>query len=145
MKAAFLLPTFILALACANFLHAADWLTNYDQAIAQAQAMHRPILADFTGSDWCVWCMKLEHEVFSQPQFDAWASANVVLLKIDFPRQTPLDEAAQQMNDALAQKYNIQGFPTVVILKPDGSEKARTGYRQGGVAAYLKYLDGLLK
>jgi len=134
----------MLTLMCANFLHAADWLTNYDQAVRKAVAENKPILADFTGSDWCGWCMRLDKEVFSQPQFDAWASANVVLLKIDFPRQTPLDVATQRANDALAQRFKIQGFPTVVIFNPDGSQKARTGYREGGVTAYVQYLNGLL-
>lgn len=135
----------LLALMCTNILNAADWFTNYDQALSKAQTTNKPILVDFTGSDWCPWCMKLKSEVFSKPEFQSWAKDNVILLEIDFPRNIPQDDATKAANAALAQKFNIQGYPTVVILNPDGSEKARTGYRRGGAGPYVKYLEGLIK
>ena len=121
---------------CGNILNAGEWLNNYNQALALAKTENKPILVDFTGSDWCVWCMKLKSDVFSQPEFQSWAKDNVVLLELDFPRQIPQDEATKQAND---------GFPTVVLLNPDGGEKARTGYRKGGAVAYIQYLKQLLQ
>ena len=132
-------------LMCGNILNAGEWFTNYDQALAQAQSTNKPILVDFTGSDWCIWCMKLKSEVFSKTEFQSWAQNNVVLLELDFPRNILQDDATKNANEALRQKFGVNGFPTIVLLNPNGSEKARTGYRKGGASAYTQYLDGLLK
>lgn len=120
------------------------WLTDYDQALKVAAEKKLPVLVDFTGSDWCGWCIRLDKEVFSQDAFKAYAKENLVLLKLDFPRRNklPKDEAAR--NQALAEKFGIQGFPTIVLLGDDGQEKARTGYKPGGADAYVEHLKGLL-
>ena len=69
----------------------------------------------------------------------------MILLKLDFPRRSPQSDAVKKANAALAQQYNIEGFPTILILDENGKEKARTGYRQGGADAYVKQLDSLIK
>lgn len=135
----------VLTLGLASLAHAEVWLTDYDKALAQAKIQKRPVLVDFTGSDWCIWCMKLHSEVFSQPVFESWAQKKVVLLKLDFPRRTPQSDAVKKANAALAEKYHIEGFPTILILDENGNEKARTGYRRGGPEAYVKQLETLLK
>ncbi len=122
-----------------------EWLTNFDRAVAIAQQVHKPILADFTGSDWCIWCKRLDGEVFSTLSFNRWAREHVVLLKVDFPQNIPQDLATKAANQKLMSKFGVQGFPTVILLKEDGTEKARTGYQQGGAAAYIQRLEGLLK
>lgn len=136
---------FFAALAIASVANAAEWMTDYDKALAQAKAQKKPILVDFTGSDWCIWCMKLDKEVFSQPAFDNWAQKKAILLKLDFPRRSAQSDAVKKANAALVQKYQVQGFPTILILDENGNEKARTGYRQGGAENYVKQLDGLIK
>jgi len=120
------------------------WLTNYEQALKVATEKNLPVLVDFTGSDWCGWCIKLDKEVFSKDAFKTYAKDSLVLLKIDFPRRTklPKDEAAR--NQELAEKFGIRGFPTILLLGADGKEKARTGYQRGGAEAYVAHLKGLL-
>ena len=92
------------------------WLVSWDKAVEQSKKTGKPILADFTGSDWCGWCIKLKKEVFSTPEFTEWAGKNVILLELDFPRKTKQDDAIKKQNKDLMTKYKIKGFPTVLIL-----------------------------
>lgn len=120
------------------------WLADFEKAKAEAADSDKIILANFTGSDWCRWCVKLDDEVFSKPVFQAYVHTNLVPLMIDFPQakaQTPEQGAA---NEALARKYGVEGFPTILLLKPDGSVAGRTGYRRGGPEAYIEHLDSLM-
>lgn len=123
---------------------AEGWETDYEKAKELARTENKHILVDFTGSDWCGWCIKLNKEVFSQPAFQEYARKNLVLVVVDFPRKTPLSEEAQKKNRSLMAKYEVRGFPTLVILNPKGKEVARTGYRAGGPKAYVEHLKTLI-
>ncbi|MCC5829469.1 MAG: thioredoxin family protein [Phycisphaeraceae bacterium] len=68
----------------------AKWLESYDEAIKMARESGKPVMINFTGSDWCGWCIRLDREVFATSEFAKWSSDNVVLLKLDFPRRTPM-------------------------------------------------------
>ena len=121
------------------------WLTDFKEAQQLAEKEKKVMLVDFSGSDWCGWCIKLDKEVFSQAAFKQFAAKNLVLVLIDFPKKKSLSQSQLAANNALAEKYGIDGFPTVLLLKPDGSIIVRTGYRRGGAEAYVKYLNGQLK
>lgn len=123
---------------------AANWLTSYEKAKAQALERHVPILADFSGSDWCGWCIRLDKEVFSEPLFKNYATTNLVLLLVDFPRRTAQDAEVAKQNQSLAEQFGIEGFPTVLLLDASGKELARTGYQPGGADAYVQHLKSLL-
>ena len=120
------------------------WHTRYDDAVAAAREAGRPILANFTGSDWCGWCKKLKAEVFDQPAFREWAAARVVLLEVDFPRRREQPEALRRQNEELAERHGVEGFPTVVLLSADGDELARAGYEPGGAEAWTAKVDAAL-
>ena len=124
---------------------AVTWETSFDAAKKLAAEKKLPILADFSGSDWCGWCIKLDEEVFSQPAFGAFAKDSVVLFLADFPRRTPQSDELKKQNQQLAEKYGIEGFPTVLLLDADGKVLAQTGYEPGGAESYVKHLKGLLK
>ncbi len=98
----------------------AGWETSYDKAVAEAKAKKKPILALFTGSDWCPYCIKLEKNVLTQPEFKRYTRDNVVLLYLDFPRKKQLDAKLAAQNNSLAEKYKIVGFPTSLLLSADG-------------------------
>jgi protein disulfide-isomerase len=120
------------------------WLTDLDQAKAVAAKDKKAILVDFTGSDWCSWCIRLKKEVFEQKDFEA-AAQDFVFVELDFPRGKKQDPALKAKNDALAKQFNIQGFPTVLLLNAQGQAFAVTGYEEGGAASYLKSLAKFLK
>ncbi len=121
------------------------WLTDFEAAKARAAELKRPILADFSGSDWCGWCIRLDREVFQTAIFQEFAAQNLVLFIADFPQKSPQPAGLKKQNEALAKRYGIQGFPTVLLLDATGREVARTGYQRGGPEAYIKHLQELLK
>jgi protein disulfide-isomerase len=121
-----------------------EWLTSYDDALKAAQETKRPILMNFSGSDWCSWCIKLSNEVFTQDAFSKYAKDNLVLLNLDFPKRTAQSAEMKAANEKLAQTYKIEGFPTVVLLDSNGKEIDRLGYQPGGATPYVKRLQELL-
>lgn len=120
------------------------WETDFQAALASSAELGRPVLVDFTGSDWCRFCIMLHNEVFSKSDFKEFAQNNLVLFVADFPRQKEIHAELRQQNERLAGRYGIQGFPTILLLDSEGTELARTGYRPGGVQAYIEHLRELL-
>jgi thioredoxin-related protein len=121
-----------------------SWLTSLDTAKAEAAARKVPILVDFSGSDWCGWCIRLDKEVFSKPAFRDYAKGNLVLLLLDFPRGKAQSDEEKKVNRALAEQFRVEGFPTVLLLSAEGNELARTGYQSGGAEAYVQHLKSLI-
>lgn len=117
------------------------WLTDLPKAQAQAKAENKMVMLDFTGSDWCGWCIKLNKEVFSKPEFAEYAKKNLVLVEVDFPRTKKLSAEQKAANDALQKKYGIQGYPTIIVLNGDGKQVGELGYMKGGPAAFTAELD----
>ena len=119
------------------------WLTNYEQAQKEAQEKHRLLLMDFTGSDWCGWCIMLDKEVFSKPEFKEYASKHLVLLELDFPRAKRMPPEVTAQNERLMMKYGIQGFPTVVVFDSSGKPVGALGYEAGGPKVFIAHLEKL--
>src|SRR6187431_590184 len=71
------------------------WTNNLEKAVELSNKNHKPVLLFFTGSDWCGWCKRLQAEVFEKSEFKQWASKNVVLMEVDFPRRVPLSPELQ--------------------------------------------------
>jgi protein disulfide-isomerase len=121
-----------------------DWQTNLEKAITVAKTEHKAVLVDFTGSDWCIWCKRLSSEVFQQKEFKDYAYKNLILVKLDFPRDIEQTQATKYYNNSLAQKYGIQGFPTILIFNSKGDLVAKTGYQPGGAANYVQHIKSFL-
>jgi len=121
-----------------------EWITSWDDALRYATALNRPVLVNFTGSDWCGWCIRLRNEVFSQQDFIDYASANLVLLTLDFPRSLPQSDELKAQNRSLQERFRIEGYPSIILVNSQGAEINRTGYQQGGAAAYVAHLRQLL-
>ncbi len=121
----------------------AGWVADLGAAQAQAKATNRPILAVFSGSDWCKPCIMYEQEVFAKPEFAAYAKDKLILAHFDFPRQKRNQPTAAQLklNEAAAAQLNHEGdFPLAVLISPEGKVLAKTGYIAGGPAAFEAYL-----
>jgi protein disulfide-isomerase len=122
------------------------WLNDYKKAQQEATANHKFILLDFTGSDWCGWCRKFDREVWSQPQFKDYARENLVLVEVDFPRAKPQSVELRKQNQELARQYEVQGFPTIVVLNDNGEKIWQyDGYFPGGPDAFIAELQKLRK
>lgn len=110
----------------------AKWLTDYDKAVKLAKKEDKLLMLDFTGSDWCGWCIKLDKEVFSKPEFKEWAGKKFVLVKLDFPRTIKLSAKVKKQNEKLQKRHGVQGFPTILVLDKNEKTVARLGYERGG-------------
>ena len=131
------------------------WYLELEDAFAESKKTGKPIMANFTGSDWCGWCKRLSAAVFQKDEFKSWADDNVVLLELDFPRRTKLPEELQKQNAGLQRAFKVRGFPTVWVFDLDRDKAGKfeisaigkTGYRPtvedftGGVDQMLTRAD----
>lgn len=115
------------------------WLTDWEAATAEAKRSNRPILINFTGSDWCGWCIRLKEEVFVTDAFKNWAGQKVILMEADFPRKKALPPHLTAQNQQLAQRYQISGYPSIIFVDAGGNQLGpRYGYQEGGPEAWIQ-------
>ena len=119
------------------------WTENADEAMKAAAKEKKDLFIDFTGSDWCGWCTRLDKEVFSQKAFVDEAPKHFVFLKLDFPRRRKLSEAIKKQNAEWKSRMPVRGYPTIVLADAAGKPYATTGYRRGGPEPYLEHLAEL--
>jgi len=120
------------------------WYTDVSLASQAAAAENKPMLLFFTGSDWCGWCHRLQREVFNTPAFTTWASSDVILVELDFPRNKVLPQNIMEQNQMLQQQYGVQGYPTVWFVnvtkeadKLNLAPLSSSGYLQGGPEVWI--------
>jgi len=120
------------------------WTSDFAAAQKQAADAGKDLLIDFTGSDWCGWCIKLDEEVFSEQAFKDGVKDKFVLVELDFPNdKSKLNEATQKQNAELEEKYGVKGYPTILLCDAGGKPYASTGYKEGGPEEYVKHLEEL--
>jgi len=144
MKTKYTLAAFVaLMIAALPALAGPKWYTDLDEAKAVAAKENKPLLVDFTGSDWCGYCIKLHAEVFDKPEFEAFAK-NYVLVELDFPNKKPQPAEEKAKNKATQAKFGVSGFPTVLLLDAKTGEAygRQSGYGPGsGPKAYIEKLS----
>ena len=121
----------------------AGWTDNFTAAVGKAKAEEKPILALFTGSDWCPPCQKLEKTILLQPAFKDFAKQHLVPLFLDFPRDAKIDDGVKKQNDNLAKKFSVEAYPTILVLSSDGEKEL---WKQVGYTALFleKLQEGLM-
>lgn len=135
----------LIAIAATSFAGGSEWLTDLEVAKEKAKAENKTVLVDFTGSDWCSWCIKLDREVFSKNEFQEYAADELVLVEIDFPKRKSLSDEQMNKNKALMKKYGIRGFPTILLIASNGEIVGKTGYQRGGASKYVEHIESFLK
>ena len=110
---------------------ALNWQLDYAKVMEQAKAQKKLALVYFTGSDWCPYCIYLDRDVMSRPEYVKYANENLVMMLCDFPRKNPPPEARLKANMALGEKFGIQGYPTVVLVNPENGQTAKLGWSSG--------------
>jgi thioredoxin-related protein len=122
-----------------------QWLTDLPKAEAKARADKKMVLLDFTGSDWCPACIKLRKEVFSKPEFAKYAQEHLVLVEVDFPETKVQSEELKKANQALAEKFKVEEYPTVIILDSAGEKVGEADYDGGGPKKFIATVEKLRK
>jgi thioredoxin-related protein len=142
MKMKMILPVIGLLLAALTAHAGKDgWLTSYDKALEQAKTENKILLVEFHGSDWCPPCIKLNDEVLTKSEFKELADSSLVLVNADFPRKSKLPEEQQAHNDALAKKFGVQYFPTVLLISADGEVLDKmVGFPKEGLDGFLAFI-----
>ena len=120
---------------------ALEWLTDVPSALSQAQREKKAVLLFFTGSDWCPWCRKLKSEVFDRFEFAAYAASNLIMVEVDFPRRKQIKVDQLNANYALASKYGVSGYPTVVLLNSEARLLGDCGYMEGGPSVFIATIE----
>jgi protein disulfide-isomerase len=131
--------------AVAQEEEAGFWMTDYDAALKKAAEENKYVLVNISGHEWCGWCIRLENEVFSKPDFKEYAEENLVAVLLDFARsgEATAEEHAEQ-HEALLKKFGVRGFPTVLILNPQGKVIERDGYQRGGAPNYIDFIKTVI-
>ena len=130
-------------LTVSTFLSAQKWETSFDVAKTKADLEGKNIVLNFSGSDWCIPCIKLEKTIWESRDFIEYSTAHFILLRADFPKKKAdaLPKEQQDMNDKLAESYNRQGlFPLVVVLDKKGKTLGTTGYKNITPKEYIALL-----
>lgn len=123
---------------------ALEWRTDLVQAAADADQNQRVLLLNFSGSDWCGWCKKLDADIFSQPVFQQYAASNLVAVLADFPQRAVQPEALKAQNERLMRQFNVEGFPTVLLFSPAGELIGKLGYEPAGPEAFIRTLQQIV-
>ena len=102
------------------------WTMDYDAAVKAAKESKTPLFVLFTGSDWCQWCKVMDNQVFSKPEWQLYAKANLYLAYIDFPQDSKLvPEKYKSRNEKLQEEMEVEGYPTMILMDENGKELAR--------------------
>ena len=120
------------------------WQTNFEAAKARAAAEHKMLLVEFSGSDWCPWCKKMQADVFEHESFKNEARKNFVLVNLDFPNEKQLPGEIRRQNKELKKQYKVDVFPTLMVMDPRGQVIAQSGYRAGGPHEFMKDMTGFV-
>lgn len=129
---------------CSLAFAGGGWGDDFEAAKTLAAKDKKPILLDFTGSDWCGWCIKLDKEVFSKKEFKDYAKSDLVLVTVDFPHEKYQSKKLKEQNETLGKKYGVDGYPTIVLVDAEGKVLGKTGYQEGGPVKYVEQPKGLL-
>ncbi len=121
------------------------WTTDFAAAKELAKKTGKVMFVNFTGSDWCGWCIRLKENVLTKKAFRNYAKDNLVLVEVDFPEKKPQMPVQQKANAALMRKYDVEGYPTILLLNGDGKELARLEYKDYSPEEYVEYIKSALK
>ena len=117
------------------------WLVNLEEAYNESKKTGKPIMANFTGSDWCGWCKRLTKDVFVKPAFKKWADKNVVLLELDFPRRKSLPADLKSQNSGLQQAFKVRGYPSIWVFEMDKDAAGQVNLNALGKTGYAKTVE----
>lgn len=125
-------------------LTAQNWETDWKVATQKSKKNNQKLILVFSGSDWCIPCIKLEKEIWEEKSFMAYALENYVLLRADFPkrRKNVLSIEKQIHNDKLAERFNVGGyFPLVVVISPEEKVLGQLGYEKSTPEKYIELIN----
>ena len=132
-----------------------EWYTKLEKALEVAKIENKSVLINFTGSDWCGWCFKIRDEILVKEEFREFAKESLILVELDFPRKIKQSDETKAYNRKIMNRFNIEGFPSIVILDADGNKLSgkndrgqivdKTGYQYGGAEKYVNHIKTFIE
>ncbi|MFA5250112.1 MAG: thioredoxin family protein [Parachlamydiales bacterium] len=120
------------------------WFADLEEAKYAAKQEKKYVLLYFTGSDWCPWCQRMHSEILASPEFQKMAGPLFVFVLVDFPRRKNLEHSQREKNRELKRQYNVEGFPTLVLLDAGGAFITTLGYLPSSGQKYAQHLKDLV-
>ena len=121
--------------------------SNLDEVLLKAKSENKTVFINFSGSDWCRGCILLKKTILNTEEFEKFASENLVILDLDFPRlkKNKLSKEQTATNEALAAKYNKKGkFPTIVLMDSNGKVLGKTTYKKISPEKYIQHIQSII-
>tara|TARA_B110000444_G_scaffold187993_1_gene177336 strand:- start:875 stop:1300 length:426 start_codon:yes stop_codon:yes gene_type:complete len=134
----------ILLLLLSFSLTAQNWESDWSVATQKSKENNQKLILVFSGSDWCIPCIKLEKEIWEDESFKTYARENYILLRADFPKRKKniLPKDKQAHNDKLAERFNTSGyFPLVVVISPEEKVLGQLGYEKSTPEKYIELIN----
>ena len=122
-----------------------DWKTSFSESVQLSADSGKPILAFFTGSNWCGWCKVLNSKILETPVFVEWAKENVIMLELDFPTDYEQSQEIKDQNQQLQKMYGITGFPTIIVMDANGKPILQLGYEDVSPDVYAAKIESAIK
>jgi len=121
--------------------HRDGWYTDLEEAKKVALKEGKDLLIEFTRSEGCGWCLKLEKEVLSQPEFLEQIPQKYVMVILNYPRdESQWSAEVKQQHEAARKYYKISKFPCLVFTEANGRPYVGKSYRDKKAKEYLKKL-----
>ena len=120
------------------------WTEDIEAAFSAAAKSKKPVFVDFTGSDWCYWCILADKNIFSTKQWARFAP-KMVCLKVDFPKEGRPDAETMAKRWKLAKEFNVRGYPTFVLVSPERKEIARFSAGRKSADEFIDEMKKVLK
>lgn len=141
----FFLMLFVVSCFSSAYAKEIKWYDNYEAASQASRDQSKPMVLFFTGSDWCGWCHKLESESLDTKEFSDAVGDKFIFVKLDYPMKRKLDEKTTASNQELKKRYDVRGFPTLIILDRNQKQIGVTGYKAGGGRQYGEHLNSMIQ
>lgn len=128
-------------------LGAEEWGTDLPQGLATAAAEGRPVLVEFTGSDWCPPCMIVRSKYLPTKEFKDFVEKNkLVLVELDYPQgANKVSPEVRRERDKIATAYQINAFPTMLVLDAQGRPYAKVEGAATSAQAYVARLQAAME
>jgi thiol:disulfide interchange protein len=94
------------------------WQKDLGAALKTATATHKWVLVDVY-TDWCGWCHKLDEDVYTNPRVIKLLKKSFVLVKVNAEAGT--------LGKYVGKQYDVHGYPTIVVVSPNGKMKGKIG------------------
>jgi len=139
--------TIFLLLSLSTLLSArAQMEPDPEKAFREARQSGKQVLLVFSGSDWCIPCIRLEKNILTDSAFRNFAGERFIILEADFPQKKKVAPSLKSQYEELADQFNAEGsFPKILLLTAERTKLAVLSYHGQSPADFIQQMKDSLK